>query len=223
MTELFQDIPAFFYDSFIAKTSFARSFRSAADSLKRLPLVTSYQPRGCTTRVHSIAEYIVRHFNSVEKCKRMKFKPDDSSVTDRSKKMTHYVQCKHYIHLTGKLDKGVHAIVVQIFYDDFRKFRTVAGSAGGFYFRIMNSDRESNSKPENIYQIAIVNSDDDFITVLMSVIRQLQELNGVKRIYHAGLGQYISVQLCIGMFLADMPERHKQMFMQSFCSDNGYC
>lgn len=70
--------------------------------------------------------------------------------------------------------------VPALFYDDFRRYRLSPGKCGGLYMVYLNMDRELWSKPENIFCVGLINSQDDLWKVLSHVVDQLKELYSVQ-------------------------------------------
>ena len=116
-------------------------------------------------------------------------------------------------------------LVLLVFYDDFRKFRHSAGSAGGLYISFMNMPRDDISLPQNIFCYSLVHDDDEYWEVCKRLAQELIELSTP----HVCQSQLIenaygvSVVVRLGMHLADTPQRHYTCGLMSYSSDACRC
>ncbi len=97
-------------------------------------------------------------------------------------------------------------ILLLLYYDDFRKFKLAPGSCGGFYLSILNMDRSMLSQPMNLFCVGLVNSEEDYWSVVDNVVSQLEELYKPHyvRMEKRGL---VKVSVRLVMHLADTPQR----------------
>ncbi len=117
-------------------------------------------------------------------------------------------------------------LVLELFYDDFAKYRCTSGeSIGGFYLAIGNMSREELSKPENLFLVSLVRKEDNVNDVLRTVIQDLHEAThqGELQLYHGGFKKWLRFRLFISLQILDMPQRHDNAQMKRQTSTWGGC
>lgn len=128
-----------------------------------------------------------------------------------------------YYDLHKSCGVGVVPFVTLIYYDDFRKNRLLPGQIGGLYFALLNFKRCHARKIINLFQIALVQSDNDYIRCMQLLADEFKVLQQTMRIYLAGTDKVIHCQTFLGVSLADMPQRNQNCSMLAQNSTNGIC
>lgn len=106
-------------------------------------------------------------------------------------------------------------IILLLYYDDFRKYRLAPGQCGGLYISFLNMDRDMISKPENIFCVGLVHSDDEYWSVMQGVINELVELFEERKTKCALVpGRMVTIRVRLGIFLADTPQRQDTCAMK---------
>ena len=104
-------------------------------------------------------------------------------------------------------------LILLVFIDDFRKFRSASGNLGGFYFTFLNFKKKNLSKTENIKLISLLEKDSKKLQ-LKSAINELLEItkeSNIYSIFNEKSKKYENFKFYIGLLLMDTPERLKNL------------
>ncbi len=137
--------------------------------------------------------------------------------------MCEYIQSTHFEQVSQQCANGEYPVVSCLFYDKFRNYRLCAGSSGGLYFSLMNFTRKHRSKPRNIFLVSLLKEGWDYDDVMSAVLKEISLLNNVHQVYHASLKKYIKIRVFLGIYVADMPERHVARGMMSHSGNHSKC
>jgi hypothetical protein len=177
-------------------------------AVQRLPIPQPIQTTKCTkSAIYDISENIVRVLNDARDSSQMVWTFDANRKNSGSlKSELYHSDAFNEYYLLCRQEKTVPLVVI-LYYDDFRKFSKVAGSAGALYYTFANYHHDYISETSHIYLGALVHQDDDVWDVIDIVIDQLVKLYKPLRVFNRAVGKEIQVRTFLGMFLGDTPQR----------------
>lgn len=198
------DIPYSYYEMMTALNSI--------DTMKPLPIAET----NCSKSViYNLSEIIANVLNNDQLMRRMVFTlaPDISNNTYITE-LYHSEGWNNAIRMMNYVAPDALPILMLLFYDDFRKYKLAPGYCGGLYVSVLNMERNLISRPENIFCLGLISSDDEYWEVMECVTKQFVELNSLKSVYCACVGSYVQVIARMGLFLADTPQRQDNCQMK---------
>ncbi|MCG8528386.1 MAG: hypothetical protein MI748_18550 [Opitutales bacterium] len=99
----------------------------------------------------------------------------------------------------------------------------------------MNFRRDHLHNPINIFTLALTGKEVNLDGVMEPVLAEINSLNkGINirsivtsdipigaRVWHGGLGIHVSIQVHLGLFIADMPQHNESAWMKGVRADHG--
>jgi hypothetical protein len=177
-------------------------------AVRQLPIPKSIQYNWCKkSAIYNLSETIVRVLNDLQDSSQMVWTYDDYKKEKNAihSELYHSTAfCEYYLLCR---QEGSVPLVLILYYDDFRKFAKVAGSAGALYYTFANYNRDYISDTSHIYLGALVHQDDEVWDVISNIVDQLVGLYKPMRVFNRAVNKEIQVRTFLGMFLGDTPQR----------------
>lgn len=185
-----------------------RNLNEIVSAVKSLPVPQPLKGTKCKkSSIYDISQTITRVLNDQQDSSQMVWTFDDTRKqrTAYNSELYHSERFKT-ICLKAKQDGSVPLVLI-LYYDDFRKFSKLAGSAGALYYTFANYHRDYISETDHLYLGAIVHEDDDVWDVIDVFVNQLVKLHRPHVVYNRSVNKNIQVRTYLGMFLGDTPQR----------------
>ncbi len=127
--------------------------------LSRMPRMKSHTlPNYPKSPLFKIADVLSNVLNDDFLFSRMCF--SSKTEPDVVEELYESVEWNTIVKDTRKRTPNALPIGILLFYDDFRKYGMIAGSCGGLYMAIVNMDRDLLSKPDNIFCLGLIDSEE---------------------------------------------------------------
>lgn len=135
--------------------------------------------------------------------------------------MTEFVETPRYKELSKKCKKDEVPLVLLLYLDAFRKFRSLFGSADGIYFSFLNLPKQENAKLKNIQTLGIAKTDLEEYLILEQIVQQIKDHRVVD--FRLPNGKWVKGRIFIGLDTCDMPQRHDNCHMKRHNSNDIPC